>query len=149
MPPDARRVVAGRAIRGFADGFVSVLLAQYLTGLGYSPVEVGAIVTGTLVGSAVRTLGFGFTAHRFALRSLMLAATVMMVLTGIGFASVTWFWLLLVIAVLGTLNPSAGDVSVFLPTEQAFVAGHVDAGHRPQLFAVYNLAGAFAAAVGA
>ena len=37
MPPDVRRVVTGRAIRGFADGFVSVLLAQYLTGLGFSP----------------------------------------------------------------------------------------------------------------
>ena len=46
MPPDVRRVITGRAIRGFADGFVSVLLAQYLSGLGFSPVEVGAIVTG-------------------------------------------------------------------------------------------------------
>ena len=147
--PTSRASLRARAIRGFADGFVSVLLAQYLTGLGFSPVEVGAIVTGTLVGSAVLTLGFGFTAHRFPLRTLMLAATAMMVFTGIGFASVTWFWPLLVIAVVGTLNPSAGDVSVFLPTEQAFVSGHVDAPNRPRLFAVYNLAGAFAAALGA
>lgn len=43
---DARRIVAGRVIRGFADGFVSVLLAQYLTDLGLTPVQVGAIVTG-------------------------------------------------------------------------------------------------------
>ena len=53
------------------------------------------------------------------------------------------------IAVLGTLNPSAGDVSVFLPTEQAFVAGEVEAPDRPHLFAVYNLAAIFAGAVGA
>jgi MFS family permease len=147
--PDVRRIVIGRTIRGFADGFVSVLLAQYLTGLGFSPIEVGAIVTGTLVGSAALTLGFGFTTHRFPLRTLLLAATALMVTTGLGFAGVIWFWPLLLIAVVGTLNPSAGDVSVFLPTEQALVAGHVEAVHRPRLFAVYNLFAIFAGAIGA
>ena len=128
-PPggDVGRILTGRAIRGFADGFVSVLLAQYLTALGFSPVQVGAIVTGTLLGSAALTLGFGLTAHRYELRTLLVAATVLMAATGIGFLSITWFWPLLVVAVLGTLNPSAGDVSVFLPTEQAFVAAHVEA----------------------
>lgn len=149
MPPDVRRVVTGRAIRGFADGFVSVLLAQYLTGLGFSPLEVGAIVTGTLVGSAVLTLTFGLTSHRFALRSLLLAATGIMIATGLGFASITAFWPLLVIAVVGTLNPSSGDVSVFLPAEQALVSSRVDAPRRPWTFAVYNLGAIFAGAVGA
>jgi MFS family permease len=148
-PPDVTRIVWGRAIRGFADGFVSVLLAQYLTGLGFTPVQVGAIVTGTLVGSAAMTLAFGLTAHRTSLRALLLLATGIMVATGLGFATVIWFWPLMVIAVLGTLNPSAGDVSVFLPTEQAYVAGVVDAPERPHLFAVYNLAAIFAGAVGA
>ena len=147
--PDVRRVLVGRAIRGFVDGFVSVLLAQYLTGLGYSPTEVGAIVTGTLIGSALLTLSFGLTAHRFMLRTLLVTATWVMILTGLGFATITWFWPLFVVAVLGTLNPSAGDVSVFLPTEQALVADHVEAPRRPWLFALYNLAGIFAGAFGA
>jgi predicted MFS family arabinose efflux permease len=143
------RIVAGRAIRGFADGFVSVLLAQYLTGLGFSPARVGAIVTGTLIGSAVLTLGFGLTAHRSTLRALLVGACLLMAATGIGFATVVWFWPLLVVAVVGTLNPSAGDVSVFLPTEQAYVAGEVAAPDRPRLFAEYNLAAIFTAALGA
>jgi MFS family permease len=149
MPPDVRRVVTGRAIRGFADGFVSVLLAQYLVGLGFSPVEVGAIVTGTLLGSAVLTLAFGLTSHRFTLRTLLITATWVMIATGTGFATVTAFWPLLAIAVVGTLNPSSGDVSVFLPTEQALVSTHVDAPRRPWTFAVYNLGAIFAGAVGA
>lgn len=148
-PPDVSRIVAGRAIRGFADGFVSVLLAQYLTGLGFSPARVGAIVTGTLIGSAVLTLTFGLTAHRTSLRALLVGACLLMVATGVGFATVVWFWPLLVVAAVGTLNPSAGDVSVFLPTEQAFVAGEVEAPDRPRLFAVYNLAAILTAAVGA
>jgi len=149
MTPDVRSVVTGRAIRGFADGFVSVLLAQYLTGLGYSPVQVGAIVTGTLLGSAVLTLAFGLTSHRFTLRTLLIAASGIMVATGAGFAGTTAFWALLCIGVVGTLNPSSGDVSVFLPTEQALVAAQVEAPRRPWTFAVYNVGAVFAGAVGA
>ncbi len=148
-PDDVARIVSGRAVRGFADGFVSVLLAQYLTGLGFSPVEVGAIVTGTLLGSAALTLVFGLRAHRYPLRTLLLIATGIMAATGVGFASFTWFLPLFVVAIVGTLNPSAGDVSVFLPTEQAFVASLVEPPHRPRLFASYNLAGIWAGALGA
>ena len=146
---DVPRVVLARALRGFADGFVSVVLAVYLTTLGFSPLQVGAIVTGTLLGSAALTLGTGLVAHRWELRTLLLAACVLMTVTGIGFMAVTGFWALMVIAVVGTLNPSAGDVSVFLPTEQAYLAGHVTDLDRPHLYAIYNLAGAFAGAFGA
>ncbi|MBK5287651.1 MAG: MFS transporter [Acidimicrobiia bacterium] len=146
---DVPRVVIARALRGFADGFVSVFLAVYLTALGYSPLQIGAIVTGTLLGSAALTLGVGLVAHRRELRVLLLGASLLMIATGIGFLAVTAFWALIVVSVLGTLNPSAGDVSVFLPTEQAFLAGHVEDLDRPRLYAVYNLGGAFAGAFGA
>src|SRR5262249_57686585 len=69
--------------------------------------------------------------------------------TGIGFASLTTFWPLLVVAVLGTLNPSAGDVSVFLPTEQAALAQTASGADRTGLFAWYNVAGNFMGALGA
>jgi MFS family permease len=146
---DVPRVVLARALRGFADGFFSVFLAIYLDALGFSPLQIGAIVTGTLLGSAALTLGVGLVAHRRELRFLLLAASGLMIMTGVGFMAVTAFWALLVVAIVGTLNPSAGDVSVFLPTEQAFLAGHVDDLDRPRLYAVYNLGGAFAGAFGA
>ena len=57
---DARILVAARALRGFADGAVSVLLAGYLGALGFTPFQIGAIITGTLLGSAALTLaGYG------------------------------------------------------------------------------------------
>jgi MFS family permease len=146
---DTRRILIGRTARGFADGFVSVLLAQYLTGLGFSPTQVGAIVTATLVGSAALTLLFGLRAHRHALRTLLLVAAALMVATGIGFAGLTWFVPLLIVAFLGTLNPSSGDVSAFLPTEQAVLATLTEPRRRTHLFARYNLAGIWAGAVGA
>jgi hypothetical protein len=80
---------------------------------------------------------------------VLLAASALMFLTGLGFTGVTEFWPLLVVAVVGTLNPSGGDVSVFLPTEQALLPGLVPDRGRTALFARYNLAGTFAAALGA
>lgn len=146
---DVRRIQIGRALRGLADGFVSVLLARYLVHLGFSPFRVGAIVTGTLVGSAALTLVFGLRAHRTTLGRLLVAACILMAATGVAFASVTAFWPLLLIAVVGTLNPSSGDVSVFLPTEQAFIAERVPHERRTRTYAVYNLGAVFAGAVGA
>ena len=136
-------------IRGFADGFVSVLLAQYLTDLGFSPLRVGAIITATLLGSAGLTLVFGLNAHRTSLGRLLVWASVLMVATGVGFVATTAFWPLLVVAAVGTLNPSSGDVSVFLPTEQAFLADRVEGPARTRLYAVYNLGAVLAGALGA
>ena len=146
---DVRRVFAGRGIRALVDGLVSVVLAQYLTELGFSPFRIGAIVTGTLVGSAALTLGVGLAGGRRSPRRLLLAASGLMIATGLGFALVTPFWGILAVAVVGTLNPTSGDVSVFLPTEQALLATQVGAADRPRTYAVYNFVGAIAGAVGA
>jgi MFS family permease len=147
---NARRLLVTRGLRGFIDGAVSVLLAGYLTRLGLSPLAVGVIVTGTLFGSGVLTLGVGLVAHRFATKRLLLLAAVLMVATGLGFAAFDTFWPLFVVAVVGTLNPSSGDVSVFLPLEQASLASSdLDGAARTALFARYNVIGTFSGALGA
>jgi MFS family permease len=144
-----RSLVAARAIRGFADGFASVLLARYLSQLGFSGTQVGVIVTATLLGSAVLTLLAGFRFTRFGARSVLLWSCALMAVTGLGFGTLSWFWALLVVGFVGTLNPSGGDVSLFLPTEQAALASMTDTPDRPRAFGFYNLAGALAAAAGA
>jgi predicted MFS family arabinose efflux permease len=146
---DTRRLLAARALRGFADGFISVLLAGYLSGVGFEPVQVGAIVTGTMLGSAALTLLVGLRGYRLPRRRLLIAVAGLMTATGLGFAGVTAFWPLLLIAVAGTLNPSNGDVSVFLPTEQALLPRTVADRDRTAAFARYNVAGMLAAACGA
>jgi len=146
--PETRLLLWGRGLRAFGDGFVSLLLPFYLTLLGFGPSAVGAIITATLAGSAALTLTVGFTAHRFGQRGLLVAATLLMIATGIGFTLETRFWPLLVIGFLGTLNPSSGDVSVFLPLEQAMLAETVSDRSRTAVFAVYSLVGSLVAAAG-
>lgn len=145
---DAARLIATRSARGFADGVASVLLASYLTRLGFAPVQIGAIATATLLGSAALLLAAGLLAHRHRRRDILLASAALMAATGVAFYVATGFAVLLVVAFVGTLNPSSGDVTLFLPTEQAVLAEAADPRDRTTLFAWYNLAGALAGAVG-
>ena len=138
-----------RALRGFADGLVSVLLAGYLTRLGFTPLQVGAIVTGTLLGSAALTTTVGLAGQALERRRVLLFAALLMLATGLGFAGLRAFWPLLAVAVVGTLNPTAGDVSVFLPVEQAVLAETVGGRERTAVFAWYNVAGTLAGGLGA
>jgi MFS family permease len=149
MSPNVRRLLWVRGLRAFGDGYVSLLLPLYLITLGLSPFQVGVIATGTLLGSGILTLLVGLHAYRFRYRTLLLMATTLMMATGLGFAAVSDFWPLLVIAVVGTLNPSSGDVSVFLPLEQAVLARVVSDRQRTAVFARYSLVGALVGAVGA
>jgi len=146
---DAAKLLSARSLRAFADGFVSVLLPVYLIRLGFSELQVGAITAATLAGSAALTLGVGLVAHRFPQKRLLVRATALMALTGVGFAFVHQFWPLMAIAFVGTLNPSSGDVSVILPLEQALLPQTVPERERTALFARYAFVASLAGAVGA
>jgi len=145
---DARLLLITRALRGFADGAVSVILPSYLVAIGFDSFAIGVIVFGTLFGSAALTLGVGLASGRFAPRRVLIAASGLMFLTGIGFFSVTGFWPLFLIAVVGTMNPSAGDVSLFLPAEQTALADAVAPLDLTAMFSIYNVGGAMAGAIG-
>ncbi|WP_163273085.1 MFS transporter [Chelativorans alearense] len=145
----ANCLFTARALRDFSDGFVAILLPVYLLALGFSPLEVGVIATASLLGSALLTIGVGFLGARFDHRQLLLAAASLMIATGVAFAVVHDYALLLVVAFAGTINPSAGSVSVFVPIEHAALTREVSDANRTRMFARYSLVGALASAVGA
>src|SRR6201996_4312492 len=150
VEPAAGWLLASRMLRGFADGYVAVLLPAYLRALGMGVVEIGVLSTLTLAGSAVATIAVGALGHRLPASRLMLAAAWTMVATGLGFAGLHAFWPLALVAFVGTLNPSSGDVSVFLPLDHARLArAATSSAARTALFSRYALAGGLSAAVGA
>jgi len=132
----------------FGDGFVALLLPIYLVERGFSVLAIGAIVTGTLIGTAVMTLWVGWIANRQSRRLLLLSAAVLMVATGVGFAAITDFWPLLVIAVAGTMNPTSGDARIFVPLEQTVLTQTIESRRRTALFARYSVIGSCATALG-
>jgi MFS family permease len=145
----ATALIAARGLRGFGDGLCSLLLPVYLTGLGFSAFRVGVLTTAMLLGSAVLTLWVGLLGHRVPGKRLLLAACGLMAATGVAFSQAHAFWPLVVVGFLGTLNPSSGDVSPFLPLEQALLASAGPPARRTDLFARYSLTGTLASALGA
>lgn len=145
---DGIRLTATRGIRGFVDGITSVVLSAYLTLLGYSGTKIGVLVTAMLLGSAGLTLLAGTYGHRFARRSLLLAGALLMIGTGITFASTTIFAVLLVVGAIGTVNPTSGDISVFLPVEQSLLPATGPDSTRTALFARYAFIGGIFGAIG-
>ncbi|MGF6348103.1 MFS transporter [Variovorax sp. W2I14] len=149
VDPEALPLLVARGLRAFADGYMAVLLPAYLLSIGFGTLEVGIVSTATMLGSALATLAVGAWGYRFGGGRLLRCAALLMAATGLGFVGLTSFWPLLVVALVGTLNPSSGDVSVFLPLEHARLAAAAQGHARTALFARYSLLGALCAALGA
>jgi MFS family permease len=148
-PSNITLLYVARAARGFGDGFAVIILPAYLAELGFTPFEIGIVATSALLGTAILTLAIGYLALRFDLRSLLLISACTMIATGMAFSNVGYFPLIVVVAFLGTTNPSAGDIGVFVPLEHAMLARDAADHSRTQVFARYSLIGGLSTAAGA
>ena len=137
-----------RGLRGFGDGFAIIVLPAYMTALGYDAAAVGLVATASLLGTALLTLCVGWIAPRHDLRALLIFGASLTAATGLAFPNVEHFILIALVAFIGTINPSGGDLGVLVPLEHAVLAkGASDAG-RTQVFARYSLVGALCTAAG-
>ena len=136
-------------MRAFAYGLVSVLLGVALSQRGLSPVGIGAIITVSLVGDFFSTYLIGLHADRWGRRRTLAVLAGLMALTGVIFALLSAYPLLLIAAFFGTLGASASETAPFLPIEQAIVPQIVPAERRTAVFAHYNVVASFAGALGA
>jgi len=141
-------VYAARAIRDVGDGFIAIVLPVYLIALGHSAFDVGVIATLALFGSACMTLAIGLISARHDPRRLLLAAAVLMAGTGVAYAASSAYWVLGIVAFVGTINPSGGSASIFVPLEHTLLTGAVTPEQRTRTFARYSLIGALAGALG-
>lgn len=139
---------AARGLRGFGDGFAIIVLPAYMTALGYDAIAVGLVATASLLGTALLTLLVGWMAPRHDLRALMLSGAGLMAATGLAFPNVEHFVLIALVAFVGTINPSAGDLGVLVPLEHAVLAHSATDERRTHIFARYSLIGALCTAAG-
>jgi MFS family permease len=139
---------AARCLRGIGDGFAVVILPAYLSAIGLSPVEIGFVATASLLGTAVFTLLVGLIAPQYDLRNLLLLGAVLMAMTGVAFPISEHLTAIAVVAFIGTINPSTGDLGVLVPLEHASLARGVANEERTRTFARYSLIGALSMAAG-
>jgi len=138
-----------RIVRMFAYGFLSVILALYLTSLGLSEAETGLLFTFTLVGDAGISLWITTSADQVGRRRMLVLSALLMVLASGVFLLTRNLPIMILAAIIGVISPSGNEIGPFLSIEQAALSQLLPSERRTQVFAWYNLVGSFATATGA
>ena len=149
LTADARLLFATRIARMFGYGLLSVVLVLYLVELGIDGVQVGLILTLTLLGDAAISLWLTTHADRLGRRRILLAGAALMLLAGVVFAIARDPLILLLAATIGVISPSGNEVGPFLAVEQASLSQTLPDRERTRIFGWYNLVGSLATASGA
>ena len=148
LSKDAVLLFAARALRSLAYGFLTVLLPIHLSRIGFSPVQVGLVLTLGLGGGAAMNLFSGVLGDRLGRRRMLLVYAVLMALAGTLLAATESYLWLIVAAFIGTLG-AGGDGGGFVALEQAILPQRVPTQRRTDGFAVFNALSSVALALGA
>ena len=137
---DARLITLARGIRTFSQSFISVIIAIYLAELGFSLVQIGAILTVGVAGVSFFALVVGIASARAGRRRLLVVFSLLAAVAGLAMYFTEAFIPLLVIAFLGSLSTGGGGGES--PAQSLEVAILPDTGppeRRTDIFAVYSI----------
>jgi MFS family permease len=146
---DIRLLFATRILRIFAYGFVSVNLALHLHALGFGERAVGLVFSLALLGDIAVSLWITTSADRAGRRRMLVLGAALVVFAGGVLAASRSLVLVALAAAIGVVSPNGSEIGPFISIEQSALAQLVGATRRTRVFAWYNLAGSFAAALGA
>src|SRR5579859_1964440 len=148
LTPDARRILAARALRSFSDGYVVISIGVYLAALGLNTALIGLILTTTLVGAAVLTVLTAFFADRFGRRRFLLVLAGVMAAACVLFATGSDLWVLFVAAISGGLIATSLGGRAFLSLDLAILPQTAADARRTQILVQYNLLSAVFGSLG-
>ncbi len=138
-----------RICRLFAFGFLSVILALYLTTVGFKEKNIGFLLTLALIGDLIISLGITTHADRIGRRKMLIVGALLIVFAGSILASSHSFLLIAVAAIVGVISPSGNEIGPFLAIEHAGLSQTIEDKKRTKAFAWYHLAGSLSTALGA
>jgi MFS family permease len=149
LTKDGKLILAARIMRAFSYGFLSIILAIYLKLVGLNDILIGLVLTATLVNSVVLTLFASFYADRIGRRKILIIYAALMSISGAIFLVTEDYLVLVIAALIGTINVTGTETGAFLSIEQAILPQTIkDIKKRNASFAVYNMAGTFAMSAG-
>ncbi len=145
---DGKLLFASKIVRSLGYGFLSVILAIYLDLIGFDKVKIGIILTATLLNSVIFTLISSFLADRFGRRKMIILFGVLMSFSGLLFYLSENYAVLILAALIGTINITGSEVGPFLSLEQAIIPQTCSDKKRNLAFAFYNMLGTLAMSTG-
>ncbi|KAK3330719.1 major facilitator superfamily transporter [Apodospora peruviana] len=145
---DTKLLCLQRFVRLFAYGASFLILAHFLSGLGFSDKQTGLFMTLTLLGDVVISFLLTTVTDQVGRRRVLAVGAASMVMSGIVFSLSSNYWLLLLASVLGVISPSGNEIGPFRAVEESILAHLTDKEERSDIFAWYTLFGTAGAALG-
>lgn len=135
---DMRLVLIARASMSAARGLAGVLTPIYLTVIGFTAVQLGALFTLVALVSAGLSALVGLLADRLGRKPFLIALPVLTAAAGVAFALTRSPAVIVVAAAAGSFGrgagAGAGTVGPYQPAEQAYLADAVPHRARNDLF---------------
>jgi predicted MFS family arabinose efflux permease len=146
---DGRRILAAQAIRAAAYGFAAVQLGVLLATLGWSSGQLGGLLAAMVAGTALASLAVGLLADRIGRRRSYAALSAGLAVSGLALGLGSQPWMLVAVALLGTLSTEVVESGPFTSLEQAMLPDTVSDTERVRVFGVYNAVATAAGSLGA
>jgi DHA1 family multidrug resistance protein-like MFS transporter len=142
---DLRLLTYSMSIRRVTMGFTMLIRSIYFALLGFSPVQIGLLLSiGTFV-SALHHISFGVLSDRFGRKPFMVAGGVFSLLRLVIFAISSDFWMLALGQGLGAMGEGAGAGQ---PVVSGFIAERTARRDRGQVFGTLAISNGLASTVG-
>jgi MFS family permease len=138
---DVKLLCLQRFVRLFAYGASTLVLVAFLRELHISQARIGLFMTLTLAGDVCISFILALFADRLGRRAVIFTGAVLMCGSGLVFALVDNYWVLLLAAVLGVISPSGNEIGPFRAVEESIIAHVTDPTHRSDVYAWYSLSG--------
>jgi MFS family permease len=145
---DLRLILEIQAVRAFLYGFGAVILGTSLAASGASDLRVGLVGAAILAGMALSAVVVGIAGDRVGRRRAYAALLVLLGVVGLGYALTDNIWVLVLLALFGTMSTDANENGPLTTLEQAMI-GQAPAATRIRVFGRYNAIAYLTGAVGA
>jgi predicted MFS family arabinose efflux permease len=146
---DARRILAAQGLRAAAYGFSSILLGVSLEAGGWNSGQVGMVLGAILVGTAALSFVAGSVGDRVGRRRFYALLFLGLSVSGLAFGLTDRFWVLILVALMGTMSTEVVESGPFTSLEQAMLPTGVPPARRTRLFGTYNAVATMAGSLGA
>lgn len=135
-------------LRMMAYGMTNQILTLFFHEIGVSDEEMGWFMTLTLIGDVCVSYVLTWYADSWGRRLVLTYGSVMMMLSGIVFASSENLYLLLAFAIIGVISPSSEEVGPFKSIEESMIAHLTPHNKRPEVYSMHSMLGTVGSAMG-
>ncbi|KAJ7253798.1 MFS transporter [Mycena rebaudengoi] len=147
-PRDVYLIILQRGIRLLVYGQSSIVLTAFLKASTFTEFQMGLFMTLTLLGDAAGSLILTIYADRLGRAKVLLGGSLLMVASGLVFASSQTYTVLLLAAMIGVITPSGNEIGPFRPIEESILTQLTDTDDRSTIFAWHFTLSGLALALG-